>query len=385
MTTATRDILEEAAALDGLIREHADATERERSVAVPVIDGMRRAGIFRMGVPEAFGGLELDLATQLRAIERLAIADGSSGWVAMIGAGTGTIAGQLEPDIAREIFREDTIAVGAIAPTGRADPVEGGIRCSGRWAFGSGCQHADWIFNGCMVFDGDAPRMLEGGLPDWRLVGLPAADVQVIDTWNVSGLRGTGSHDLAVKDVFVPADRYVTLLSGQRMQPGPLYAFPTFGLLSAQVAAVALGIGRAALDEIRALAQTKTPMGSPSKLIEKPLTHHDYAHAESSLRSGRAFLFDVVEETWDAVARGAEVSREQQALVRLAAAHATACAVRAVDQAYTMGGGSSLYASNLLQRQFRDIHAVTQHITVNAGNYEGMGRVLIGNDPGGIL
>ena len=389
MTTVSENVVEAAAALGPLLRELSAEHERERRLSAAAIDALRGAGIFRMGIPRALGGLESDPLTTLRVIEELAVADGATGWCANIYLGTSTTSGLIAADAARAMFPPgaDTIIAGAFAPKGRAEIVEGGYRVSGRWPFASGCEHCDWLVGGCTVFEGEKPRMLRESVPDMQLLIFPRADAEIIDTWDVAGLRGTGSHDIAVRDLVVPRERAVPLssMNDARGQHGPLYTFPTIGLLAAQVASVPLGIARRAIDELVALASEKTPVGASSTLVRRPLTHDKVARAEAELRSGRAFLFETVSEVWDHVVAGDKATLRQRAMLRLASAHATTAAVRATDLAYDLGGGTSLYASSALQRQFRDVHAVTQHILASDSNYEWMGRVLLGLDPAGIL
>ena len=207
---------------------------------------------------------------------------------------------------------------------------------------------------------------------------LPAGEVEILDTWTVAGLCGTGSHDMVVTDAFVPASRAVSLVTDPPRQPGPLYAFPLFGLLAVGIAAVALGLGRAAVDELTDLAGVKVPTGSRRRLAQRSAVQADVAQAEARLRSGRAFLLDAVGAAWTSACAGDAISLEQRALLRTAATHATREAAATVDLAYEAGGGTSVYATSPLQRHFRDVHVVTQHVMVAPATYELAGRVLLG-------
>jgi alkylation response protein AidB-like acyl-CoA dehydrogenase len=249
---------------------------------------------------------------------------------------------------------------------------------NGRWAFASGSQHCAWLMGGCLV---QGPGGTEGsgdGVPDARVLLLPAGEVEIIDTWTVAGLCGTGSHDMVVTDAFVPASRAVALTSDAPRQPGALYAFPLFGLLAVGIAAVALGLGRAAIDELTDLAGVKVPTGSRRRLAQRGAVQSEVAQAEARLRSGRAFLLDAVGAAWTSACAGDTISLEQRALLRAAATHATREAAATVDLAYEAGGGTSIYASSPLQRHFRDVHVVTQHTMVAPPTYELAGRVLLG-------
>jgi len=370
--------------LGPLIADHAGAAERERRVPKAVIDALASAGIFHMFVPQVFGGGETDLASGVRVLEELSKADGSTGWVAMIGATTGVISAYLPEHVSREVYRPGVITGGVVAARGTAVLEGDAYRVNGRWPFASGCEHSRWLACACMVREqGEREERAEQG--EVRMALFPASDVEIIDTWHVSGLRGTGSHDIAVTDALVPRDYSYSMSSGP-VQAGVLYGFSLMGLLSVSVAAVALGIGRAALDEIREMAPKKTPVGRRKPLSEWSVAQVSLAEGVAALRAGRAFLFEAVAEMWGTLERGAQPSTEERALVRLAASQAVQAAVRAVDIAYKLGGGSSIYESSRLQRQFRDIHTLTQHVMVGPSSFEAAGRALLGQEvPPGFL
>jgi len=230
---------------------------------------------------------------------------------------------------------------------------------------------------GCIVEEGGSPRMLEGGRPDVELVLFPREEVEVIDTWNVSGLRATGSHDIAVHDLTVPRDHAASVITRAPLSDGPLYAFPPFGLLALTIAGTALGIARAAIEDVIELAGGKTPTGSARSLAERPVTQTRIAQAEAVLLSARAFLYEAIATAWDAAGRGA-VSVDQRAALRLAASHATAASASVVDTAYDLGGGSSIYETSPLQKRFRDVHAATQHMLIGPSTWELTGRLMLG-------
>jgi alkylation response protein AidB-like acyl-CoA dehydrogenase len=204
--------------------------------------------------------------------------------------------------------------------------------------------------------------------------------VRILDTWHVAGLRGTGSHDMTVDDVVVPAERSVSIVDDRPRADGPLYAFPVFGLLAIGIAAVALGIARAAIDELVRLARAKTPEGSRRTLAERPAVQVDVAQAEALVGAARAHLDTAIDRAWEAATQRGAIALEDRARLRLAATHATASAARATDLAYGAGGGSAIYAASPLQRCFRDVHVATQHMMVAPPTWELAGRVLLGID-----
>jgi len=379
-------LVEAACALRPLILEHSDAAERERRVPSPVIEALASAGVFHMFVPRKFGGAEAHVAAGVRTFEELARADGSAGWVAMIGATTGVISAYLPEHVSSEIYKPGVVTGGVVAPRGTAVATGGGYVVNGRWAFASGCEHSQWLACACFVKGGGELERLPSGDPEPRMVVFPTTEAEIIDTWHVSGLRGTGSHDVEVKDIHVPADYSYSMATDRPFQPGPLYGFSLMGLLAVSVAGVALGIGRGALDEIYEVAPKKTPVGRRKPLSDWSVAQVALAEAEAALRAGRAFLFDAAGAMWKTLEAGEQPTTEQRALVRLAASQAVQGAVRAVDIAYNCGGGTSIYETSRLQRQFRDIHTLTQHVMVGPSSMEAAGRALLGRDvPPGFL
>jgi alkylation response protein AidB-like acyl-CoA dehydrogenase len=373
-------VVDAATALAPGIRAAADRIERDRRIPAELVRALADAGIFRLCVPRALGGVEADPATMIRAIETLARADGSAGWSAMIGATSGVASAYLPEAAAREIYgsSRDVISGGAFAPHGTAVPSENGYRVTGRWPFASGCEHCTWLMGGSVIQDRGRPRLLPSGMPDSRLMLFPASAARVVDTWTVAGLRGTGSHDIAVEDLFVPASHTFSLVADRPRERGPLYAFPVFGLLALGIAAVALGVARAAIDELSQLARGKRPTGSHRLLAERPTVQAQVAEAEAVLGAARAFVFETVGAAWERAQAVGAIDLTERARLRLAATQATLAAVRATDLMYTAGGGTAVYATSPLQRHFRDVHVVTQHIMVAPATLELAGRILLG-------
>ena len=337
------------------------------------------AGLFRLCIPRSLGGPELPLGELVRVLETLAGGDASAAWCAMIASTTSALAAWLDPAAARELFTASgAVSGGVFAPSGRARRTPGGFQTDGRWSFGSGCQHCTTLLGGCLVMGETGPELVDGKRPDIRLLFFPATQVEIHDTWHVAGLCGTGSHDIEVHDVFVPESHTVSLISGQPRESGVLYRFPVFGLLAVGVASVSLGIARRAIDELVALAARKTPALAQRRLADRGTAQTAIAEAEGALGGARAFLLTTIDEVWERVARGSAVGIGERARVRIAAANAVRGAARAVDLMYELGGGSSIYLANPLQRCFRDVHVVTQHASVSAGSLELAGRALLG-------
>lgn len=374
-------IAKAAEAQASALRDRGAEIERARRLPEPFVRAFEEAGLFRLCLPRALGGPELPLADLVRVLETLAAGDAAAAWCAMIASTTSALAAWLEPAAAREIFSAPGAVTGGVfAPSGRARRTDGGFTVSGRWSFGSGCQHCTSLLGGAIVSNDAGPERTAQGRPDIRLCFFPAEEVEILDTWHVSGLMGTGSHDLAVRDRFVPDAHAVSLISETARENGALYRFPVFGLLAVGVASVALGIARRAIDELVALASKKTPALAQKRLADRATAQVAVAQAEGALGGARALLLATIDDVWRRVEDGADVVLADRARVRIAAAHAVRDAARAVDLMYELGGGSAIYQSSPLQRCFRDVHVVTQHASVATGSLELAGRALLGVD-----
>lgn len=373
--------VERARELAGTAAAAAPQTEQDRRLSPGLSGELAAAGLYGLCVPRAFGGGEAPPQDLIGAVEALAAGDAAPAWCVAVCATSGMLAAYLPESEARAIYGDPgSVAGGVFAPMGRAVPADGGFTVSGRWRFASNVENCDWLMGGCVVLDADGPRTTAGGRPDVRLMLFEAAAAEVIDTWSVSGLRGTGSHDIAVAELHVPVERSASLSSDRPRVDGALYAFPPFGLLAAAIAAVALGIARGALDDIADLAGAKTPTMSTRRLAERPATQAAVARAEARLAAARAGLFEAIDRSWAAASEGGAISLEDRARLRRAATHAVEASAASVDDAYTLGGGSAIYESSPLQRRFRDVHAATQHMLVGPATWELSGRVLLGLD-----
>jgi alkylation response protein AidB-like acyl-CoA dehydrogenase len=365
------------------IRELRADIERERSLPAPLVKRMAESGFFSLWLARALGGPELNTVDYFRVIEELSRADGAVGWCAMVSAGYSRLSGYLDDDVARDIFGDgSTIVAGTINPTGKAIVVPGGFRVSGRWNYGSFIGHSTWTVGSSVIHDDGGPRRGPDGAPDMRLMLFPTSAVEIIDTWRVGGLRGTGSHDFQVSDLFVPDDHAIAAFTAKPVRPGTLYAAPFITVFAMALASVPLGIARAAIEAFIELAEGKTPIGGSARLRDKASAQAELGKAEALLSSARAFLVEQLHGVWDTVAKGDMPSLPQRATARLAAAQAASASAQAVDLVYNAAGGTAIYEHNLLERCFRDVHATTQHVGISSANFELSGRVLLGLDPG---
>ncbi|MEZ5263949.1 MAG: acyl-CoA dehydrogenase family protein [Acidimicrobiales bacterium] len=365
-----------ARALQPVVRAHAEQAQALRHAPEPVVRAMADAGLYRLAAPACFGGAEADPISTIEAIEAISEADGSIGWVLMIGIETVGIGGSLmEPDMAAGLFAEhpDLVMCGALNPQGRARPVEGGWLVSGRWPFASGCHHATFFWGQCVVEGSTPTRLIE--------VLVPRADYEILDTWHTMGLRGTGSHDVQVQDLFVPAAMVTEVAGRSPRHDGPLYRLPPFSRLAYNKVGVATGIARAALDSFVELAEHKVPRLSSRPLRERPRAQRNYAEAEAALRAARAFVFEAVLDEWETVCAGGRADRRQRALVRLACSHACQEAIRAVELVHEAAGTSANVEGSPIGRARRDVAVVAQQLMVAPQFIDDAGRVLLGLDP----
>lgn len=377
---AAARLLGAAAALGPSIQALRDDIDRERRLPTDLVEKLRKLGFFSLWLRRDFGGPELSLGDFVRVIEALARYDASVAWCVSVAANFSFFSGVLSEPVARRIFVDDKATIaGNMGPLGKAEVVEGGYRVSGRWDYASGIGHSEWILGGCVVHDGNGPRRLPDGRPETTLAFFPAGDVRMIDTWDVGGLRGTGSHDYHVDNLFVPEAYAITRWTPSH--PRTLYALPFQTTGPVAIAAVPLGIARAVIDAMLEFSGAKKPLFSSAPLREKPAAQAAIGRAEAMLRAARAFMLEACDDAWRTVAAGGRLSREQRALTRLSGAHAADAAKAVMQIAYDIAGGSSVYRNGLLQRRFGDMYTAVQHVQVHSRNFETCGRVLLGLEP----
>ena len=375
-TNRQHPLVAAAKELQPTVREAAASAQELRHVPEPMVRAMAEAGLYRVAAPACFGGAEADPFTTIEVIEAISEADGSIGWALMIGIETVGIGGSLmDRDMATGLFAEhpNIVMCGALNPQGRARRVDGGWQVSGQWPFASGCHHATFFWGQCVVQDSEPLRLLE--------VLVPRSSYEILDTWHVNGLRGTGSHDVAVHDLFVPDSMTTEVVGRAPNHDGALYRMPPFTRLAYNKVGVATGIARSALDAFVELAEHKQPRLSSRSLRERPRAQLSYAQAEAALRGARAFVFDAVSDVWNTVLAGGVADRPQRALVRLACSHACQEAIRAVELVHQAAGTSANFEDSPIGKARRDVAVVAQQLMVAPQFIEDAGRVLLGLDP----
>ena len=364
-----RSLLEPLTAAAELAGSRAEEIENQRHLPADIVDALVDTEVFRLWIPKRYGGLEGHVHDLTDAIEQVAYHDGSTGWCVMIGGTTALNAGFLPPEFAEQIYGDRRAVTGGFGmPAGVGIEVDGGISVTGEWAWGSGTSHCTWIGGGCRI----------EGRPGAPFVYFDLDDVELLDTWHVTGMKGTASTHYRVTDGFVPEGRWVDFVATpEPVCDGPLYRFSFLGALAIGVASVTIGLANRAIDELVALAE-KHPAGSSRSLAERPTVQADLAKAEGKVRAARSFIREIVDQCWDAAATEGTMTDEHKRLLRLAANHATESSVAAVDLCYLAAGGTAVYETSPLQRVFRDAHVATQHGMVAPRLLEPLGRMRFG-------
>jgi indole-3-acetate monooxygenase len=382
MTNTAQRLLADIQELAPEITLRAAEIEAGRRIPPDLVEALRSIAVFRMFVPQSHGGLELDLPTALKIVGALSRIDGSVGWIATIAAGCDIFASLLPRETYEHIYQNgpDVIIAGSAQPTGTAEAAAGGWRVNGRWPFVSGCQHADWMFGFCVMTEGGKTLpgpAGEGGPPLVQGFFLPARDWQIEDTWYVAGLKGTGSHHIALRDMVVPAENFFDPASGVPRLSGPLYqAVPQ--LLPLMHSAVSVGVAEGALDELVELANSgRRQLRATVPMRESETFQFELGRVEAELRATRAFLEAQAASHWCHALAG--TLKDETLLMQATQAAiwiATTC-VRGVDTCFALGGSSALYETSPLQRRLRDLHVAAQHSAGQQRHYVSAGKRLL--------
>jgi indole-3-acetate monooxygenase len=378
------ECIECAHKLGPLIVEHAAEAERLSQLPTKVVDAFHETGLFRALLPVQMGGFDLTIAQQCELVEQVARFDGATGWNLAIGSGGPAIANFLAREAFENIFGDRrALLAGSLGPMGNsAAACEGGFRFTGRATYASGSAQATWLVGSGVELVNDAPQIVNG-IPKFRTGVFPIKFAKILGTWSVSGLRGTGSNDVVFENVFVP-ESYTFEFPNPRSawQTGPFSRIPLMVQLGNVLSAVALGIARHAIDALKELAVSKVPLGTMASLRERPIAQLQLGEAEGTLRAARSYLYGSIAEIWQRGGTDEPFDAEVLASARMASVTAGKLAARTVDLVYDAAGISAMQTALPIERCWRDVHAVTQHVTMNTARYEVAGRVLFGLPPG---
>lgn len=372
-----RALLEAVESLRGVFLAGSDEAEAGGTLPQATVNAIYESGLFSFKTPQVLGGAEADAMIQLDVIEAASRIESSAGWCLMIGAGSlANLGAFLCNEAIDELFvggRAPKTA-GVFAPSGEATTVEGGYRVSGRWSFASGIRHSQWVSSGAMLVDGnsDSPQQIR--------ILVPTSQVQIHDNWDVVGLRGTGSYEFSLSDVFVP-QRFTW--AGGEVRPrrgGPNFLLGRPGMQTTGHCGFALGVGRRALDAVTELAQSKKRgyRGSTELVADRGSFQRFLGEADLRLRAARNLVLETIEEAWESVCQGITPLPPLQARLRASATYSTEVAADVVSQAFRFGGGTAMYSSHILQKCLRDINAAAQHQMVSDRAYENHGQFTLG-------
>jgi alkylation response protein AidB-like acyl-CoA dehydrogenase len=372
------ELLAEVESIAPILAEHAVSSEKLGRLDAPSIEAVRKTRLLRMFCPRELGGLEADPVTAVLVLEALARIDGSAGWTIGILSSAALFAGPYLPAAtARRIYAGGVPPMaGSLLPKGQAEPVSGGYRVKGRWPYASGIHHADWVLAGTFVSD-------EPGLAGARVVGLPKEQVVIHDNWQVAGLKGTGSCDFSIENVFVPEEMTCALMDmihGNAVTGGPSVRLGLPAGVASFHIGIPLGIARRALDEITTQAIEKGRGFPPSPLPAQPHFQYALGKAEIELASARALALQLLSELYDETEARGTPPPLRQAQARAASAHITEIAQHVTSIAFQAAGGGALFDANPLQRCFRDVLAAGQHFVVSQTSYEALGKFRL-NQP----
>ena len=379
---ADTSLIDVAREIAPIIQKHNEEAERERRLSGPVLAALRETGLLRMFTPRSLGGLETDPITRALVVEEISRHDSAAGWTLENPLDWAFFCARLPDEGAEEIYSRgaDILIAAQFGRPLEATSTDGGYRIAGRAPFVSNCYDADWISSTALV---DVDQHSEGE-PEMVMVYFPREDCEVIDTWDVMGMRGTGSNDISVTDVYVPKSRTFPMVPafdpGSHYQ-GPLYRLPLVGAAATGIPTPMLGVARRALDEVTTLAVTKTPVGSSGLLKERSLAQIQLGKAEAVLRSGRSLFFDTVSEAWQRCVDGGTHSLKQRADLLLAMTHAMNSAAQAVELACRIAGTSSFRATSPLERCFRDVQTMKHHVFASEARYGTFGQIYLGVPP----
>ena len=371
------DLVAAAIALAPAVRAARDDAERMRQTPPTLAAEMTKAGLYQMYLPRSMGGPETPPLIAFRVVEELSRADGSVGWCAMIATALSMNTARLPVEVGRELAGTpaDYRGAGSARPGGKAWRVEGGFRVKGQWNFASGIQNARWLYATCIMADSGDKLVL-------RAMWVPRDRATIVDTWHTMGMRGTGSQDFVVDDVFVP-EAHSRPSDAPPCETGPLYHPRSwYVFLWTPSAANALGIARGAIDALTEIAATEASTMSPNLLRDRPRVQERLAEAEAIVNAARAYVFDAVGRLWDTVNAGQEPTAQMVAQGRLALVHAMHESVRAVDKVFHAAGTNAIYTRLPLERAFRDVHVAVQHAAALPLYFESAGKVLLGLKPG---
>jgi len=360
----------------------AERIDSARELPPEIIDGLVERGLFRLLLPASLGGAELLPAQYIPVIEALAKIDASTAWCVNQNSGCSMTAAYLAPEAAREIFGGPRGILAWGPGPGEAHVVPGGYQVTAKWAFASGSHHASWLGCHVPIYEADGkPRLNAEGQPVVRTMLFPKSSTKFTDIWHTIGLRGTGSDQYEIKDLFVPEEYSVDVLSRRDLparEAALLYRFSSLMLYAGGFAGVALGIARGTLEAFIELARVKVARGARNTMCHNNVIQAQTAQAEAKLSAARRWLLGSFEDITAAAAKRGHVTIDERMTVRLASTFAIHQSLEVVDMLYQAAGATAIFDVQPFERRFRDIHSVAQQLQGRQQHFETVGQYLLG-------
>lgn len=352
-----------------------------REIPVELINSMADAGLFRLYIPKSVGGHEVDYLYFLKILFEVARADGSMGWCFNQNNVLSTISAFMPKELAEKVWADQRTIISNGPPVNpKVKVLNDGYKLSGRWNFSSGSRHARWVVALAPIKDRSG---IKPGSPEMRNMLIPKEQVEFIDTWQVNGLRGTGSFSFTANDLFVP-EGHSFIEGNPPREEGPLYVIPKTLLFCSGFATTALGVARSGLDSIIELSEAKTPQ-EQDLLQNQPFTHRELGMAEAVWRSARSYLEVSVNDAWEWAKNEGVIPLEQRINLRLSSTHAIRESVKVADMAYSLAGSSAIFEQTPIQRKFQDVRVISQQIQGRMAHYDTAGQYFLGLEPQGRL
>ena len=381
-----KNLLQVASELGSSISQNITEEENNGRISANVVNALREAGFYKLFLPKSLGGIEADPLTTAKCVEEVASHNTAAGWSLMVANSPLNMGGRLPEKGIEEIFSNslDTFIAASVHPPMRATRVKGGYLINGRNPLLSNIHEAQWFLTTALVMEGQQPKM-NNGHPEVIGVFIKVSDCEIIDTWHTLGMRATDSNDVEAKDAFVPDHLFFPLVPQfhpNKYYTGALYRYPTAGAnIACLLAPVTLAVARNAINELKTLAEKKTPLGSTVTIRERGVVQRKLGRAEALVQSSRAFLHDTITKCWDRVTAGETISLEEKAGLLLAATHANQSCVEAIELVYTAAGTSGIYMKNKLAHYLTDAQVLRQHGFMNESRYETAGQIYFGLPP----
>jgi indole-3-acetate monooxygenase len=359
-------LLQQLDATTSTLRAHASEADRLTQLPEAVVHELRTLGLFKLWVPQRYAGAELTLPETLRIYEAAGRVDGSIGWAVMIGAGGGLFAAWLDPVIACALYESHAAVIaGSGAPTGRAEHIDGGYRVTGRWRYASGAHYATTFTANCVLTRDDQPIIGVQGKPLIRAMAFQPDQVTIHQTWNTSGMRGTGSHDFSVADAVVPEQYTFSLYTDAVREAGPLYRLPFEVLTELPIAALSLGIARHALDTFKELAEIKHCPDGHTLVVAHPVTQASIARSDASWREHHDEIQALATRTWQVALEDRALTATQLAEINRSCVRCLADLRYAVFELTHLAGMNAVMQDNEFARAWRDLQTLAAHAAVS--------------------